>query len=164
MNRSQSYFLNSAAVILFCIAAFNLFGAVGSGPALNWPDPLLQLDNRRVLVIWGGLELLVSGVLLAGKSKWVKLALLVWLMTNILVYRVSLWAVGKSNFGDCLGNYVEWFTISPRTMSVVTKGLLSFVLAGSYAFLFLNWLRERKRKARIFVKAAAPAVSAQSAS
>ena len=145
MNRAQTYFLDLAAVIFFVLAAFNLLGFVGSADALNWPDPLFQLGNRWVLVICGGLELLVSAVLLTGKSQWLKLGLLAWLTTNLLVYRIGLWLGGASNFGDCLGNYIDWFLISPRTMGMVTNGLLGFMLTGSYAFLAFNWKREKKR-------------------
>jgi hypothetical protein len=164
MNRTQSYFMGAAAVILFILAALNFCGAAGTSPALNWPDALLPLSNRWVLVLCGGAEIGVSAVLLAGKSKWVKFGWLAWLTTNLLVYRIGLWSVGASNFGDYLGNYIEWFTISPRTMSLVTEILIGFMFIGGYAFLVINWLRERKRRLRKSVKTATPGIAVQPAS
>jgi len=161
MKRAQSYFLDSAAVILFILASLNFCGAVGSSPTLNWPDALLPLSNRLTLVLFGSAELAVSAVLLAGKSKWVKLGWLAWLMTNWFVYRIGLWSDDASNFGDCLGNYVEWFTISPKTMSIVIEVLLGFMLAGSYFFLAVNWPRGQRGKS---AKTDTPAIGAQPAS
>ncbi len=162
MNRTRSYFTDSAAVILFFMAALNFLGAIGPADALNWPDPLVQLSNRWILVICGGFELFVSAILLAGKNSWIKLGLLAWLATILLVYRLILWRAGSSNFGDCLGNYIEWFLISPRTMGMVAKGLIGLMLAGSYAFLVLNWLRGRKsRRAGKSAKTPAARLAAQ---
>lgn len=164
MNRIQAHVLGLAAVIFFVLSAFDLFGAIGSADALNWPDPILPLSNRWVLVLCGVAELAVSAILLLAKSKWVRLGWLAWFTTNLLVYRIGLWLVGASAFGDCLGNYVDWVLISPRTMGMVTNASLGLMLAGSYTFLIWNWLRERKRRARKSVKPAVPAISPQPAS
>ena len=168
MNRKRSFLLNSAAVVLFIMAVFNFLGAACLTSAQNWPDPVFQLNttwslsNRWVLVISGGLELFVSAFLLIGNSSRMKLGWLAWLATNLIVYRIGLWSVGASNFGDCLGNYIEWFLISPRTIGIIANLLIGFMASGSYAFLVLDWLRGRKpRLVRKFNKTSPSVIGMQ---
>ncbi|MGH7237907.1 MAG: hypothetical protein ACREGF_05210 [Candidatus Saccharimonadales bacterium] len=161
MNRLQSFFLDATAIVLFVLAALNFCGAASLSPPLTWPDPFLPLSNRWTLVLFGGAELAMSAVLLAGKSKGTKLALLAWLMTNFAVYRIGLWSNGEADFSDCLGNYVDWLTVRPKTMSYVTGALFGIMFFGSYIFLIANWISERRKKS---AKSSTPVINAQPAS
>lgn len=145
----KSYFLDATAVLLFCAAMLNLLSAAGSAPVLNQPDALLQLNdklalsNRWVLVLKAAFELFVSRLLLMEKNPWKKLGWMAWLATNLLIYRIVIWWLGAANFSDCVGNLIDWFTLSPRLLCALSTVLLALMFAGSYGLLLLNWLTER---------------------
>jgi|SRR5580765_1165036 len=169
MKRRESFLLHSSAVVLFVLAALNLLTASGSGVALDWRDPILQvnpplgLTSRWVLVLCGCVELLVSAFLLAGKGRWTKLVLLVWLATCLMVYRMGLRQMEASYLGDAPGNYIDWFTLSPRTVGVVAQSLTALMLAGSVGFLLSDWWRSRKKNAAKDAKAAVTGSATQPA-
>ena len=150
----QFYFLNLIGVLLFIAAATNLCAADQSAAPLDWPNSLFQLNghwalsNRWVLVISAVMELLISGLILAGKSAKFKFWLLAWFATVSATYRIGLRIIGAPNLGDCLGNYVDWFFISPRIVAIVCNVCLSFVLMISCTILLLNWLSDRKASNR----------------
>ena len=145
----QSYFLNATAVLLFCAAMLNLLSATGSIQVLNQPDALLQLNdklalsNRWVLALKAAFELFVSGILLMEKNPKQKLLWMALLATNLLFYRIGAAWLSAANFSDCVGNLIDWFTISPRLLNTSSKVFLVLMFIGSYGLLFLNWFKRR---------------------
>jgi hypothetical protein len=144
INQTRSFFLDLAAIVLFAFAALNLLAAFSSAISLNSPDPILPLSNRGILWWSGGAELLCSAYLLVGKNNGMKLLWLAWLTSYLAVYRAGLCHVGAANFGDCLGNFDEWFLIRPRTMAITSEVLIGFLLAGSYGLVTVEWIKSRK--------------------
>jgi hypothetical protein len=138
-RRLQSPFLHSAAVILFLTGMAKLFSVLGTAAALEEPDALLGLSHRHIFILLGGLELALSAFLLMGRSPQVKLALVAWLATNFLVYRLGLWSMGAPNLCNCLGNLNDYLPVSPRTLNAAAFAALGWLLAGSYTFLIAAW-------------------------
>jgi hypothetical protein len=148
-RRMQSYFFEATAVLLFCAAVLNLLSAAGSAPVLNEPDALLQLNdklalsNRWVLALKAAFELLVSGILLTGKKPRPKLVWMAWLATQLLVYRAGIRWLNAANFSDCVGNLIDWFTISPRQLGALSTVFLALMCLSSYGLLLLSWFEGR---------------------
>jgi hypothetical protein len=147
----QFYFINCAGVVLFIAAALNFFAAAHPASPLDWADSLFQLKphftlgNRWTLILSGGLELFVSGVLLGGRNDHFKLWLLSWFLTTSATYRVGLRLTDVPNLSDCLGNYVEWFSIRPQVVAEVFNIGLGFMLVAAYGLLLLDWLALRRK-------------------
>jgi hypothetical protein len=145
MNRKiEAVFFWAAAVILFLTAAAELSSTVNDAQFLNQSDPLLFISSRRVLALTGVFELLISGFLLMGQNKWLKLGLAAWLATDLLVYRIGLQWTDAPNYSDCLGNFNDWLPIPPRILHMIMVLILGFLIVGSYALLILGWLNNRK--------------------
>jgi hypothetical protein len=145
-RKIQLYFLDSVAVILFLVAIVNLIAASSPVPILDQLDLILPLSSRWVLRVWAALDLSVSAWLLTGRDPQIKLWLIAWLTTNLLIYQIGLWRMAAPNFSDCLGNLYDWFVISPQMLGVIMKLFLGFSLIGSYALLILNWQASRKSR------------------
>ncbi len=145
MNRKVGeYYIYLAAVALFFMAMVELSGAISAAQMLDKPDPLLPLSNRLVLLLVGVVELLLSAYLLLGKYGWAKPGLTAWLATDLLVYRLGLWRAGAPNFGDCVGNFNGWLSISPRVLHVIMVAALGFLIIGSYTFLIMDLFGDPK--------------------
>lgn len=148
-SRLRFYFLNCTGILLFVAAALNFFAAAQTASPLDWADSLFQfknhfvLGNRWTLLLSGGLELFVSGVLLGGRNSHFKLWLLSWFMTISATYRAGLWLAGCANLSDCMGNYMEWFSIPPKVVAEVFNAGLGFILLAAYSFLLFDRLALR---------------------
>jgi len=105
MNKKiQERFIYSAAVILFITGAAKLVSSLGAAETLDHPDSLLILSHRHILLLLSMVELGLSAFFLLGRNAKMKIALIAWLATNFLMYRVGLWWMGAPNLCNCLGN------------------------------------------------------------
>ena len=140
MNRKfQNNFIYSAAVIFFVTAAAKIFSATGTAQALSYPDQLVPLTNRQAFYMAGGVELIISAFLLMkSEGQKIKLCLIAWFATNLLVYRAGLWWEGAPNLCDCLGSLNEKLPISPRTVNYVMLAALAWLLLGSCLLLIFD--------------------------
>ena len=136
-------FIYSAGAILFLTATAKIMSAGGSARALNLADPILMLSNRHVLLIVGVVELAIAGVALFGKNRFLQLALVAWLSSNFLIYRIGLWWMGYKKPCGCLGTITDALGISPKDLESIMKGTLAFLLVGSFVCLLWHW-RQRK--------------------
>jgi hypothetical protein len=91
----------------------------------------------------GLLELGIAVDCLFGKTEKRSLTLVAWLATNFLVYRIGLWWVGWRKPCGCLGNLTDALHLSPQSADTIMKGLLAYLLIGSYALLIRDWRRAR---------------------
>lgn len=142
--KNQARFIYSVAVILFVMAACELFTATGIPPLLNQCDPILGLPLRQVFYLMAGVELVLSAYLLAGQNAKLKLTLIAWLILNLFVYQAGLRWNGAPNYLSCLGNLNANFPISPRVLIWILRPLLGYCFLGSCVFLIWDWLYDRK--------------------
>lgn len=147
-KRFQEQFVYSAAVILFVTAVMKLLSTQIATTQLKHQDPLLFVSNRQIFYLAGGVELLLSAYLLIGQRTVLKLVLIAWLGTNLLVYHVALYWMGAPNACSCLGSFSTQFSISPRALDHALLAMLVWLLAGSYLFLALHWRERRKTSGR----------------
>ena len=145
-----SVFICSAGVLLLATAIAKLVSAGGSARILQYPDPILEISFRNVFWIVGITELIIAFVCFLGKRLGLQSVLVAWLATSFLAYRLGLWWSGWQRPCSCLGNLVDAIHISPQVADNVMKGVLTYLLIGSYATLFWLW-KQRKKAAPISV-------------
>jgi hypothetical protein len=148
-TKSQIYFAYSVAVILFVMAASELFTLFGIPVLLNDSDPILFLPLQEVFYLIAGLELVLSAYLLAGRNEKLKLRLIVWLIINLFVYQIGLLWSDSPDFLVCLGNLNANFPIPPRILNWIILVLYCYCLLGSCLFLIWNWLNNQKPQVKI---------------
>jgi len=151
MSKAIRFFTQSAGVILLATAAGKLVSANGSARILQIFDPILSITFRDVFVIISLIEIVVAFICLFGKQVRWQISLLVWLVTNFVIYRIGLFLIGYHKPCPCLGNFTDALYISQQTADTAMKIILAYLLIGSYTSLF--WLWRQKRQA---VSASAP--------
>ena len=63
--------------------------------------------------------------------------------TNFLVYRLGLWFIGWHHPCGCMGSLAGMLHLSDNAADIIMKGVLAYLLIGSYAILL--WERRRRR-------------------
>ena len=96
-------------------------------------------------------ELLIAIFCLFTDKRRLSLLAVARISTNFLVYRLGLWFIGWHRPCGCMGNLTDLLHISPRLADNIMKGVLAFLLIGSYGILLWQW-RQRRAQGR----AAAP--------
>jgi hypothetical protein len=137
-------FIHSSGVLLLITAIAKIISATGGARVMLIPDPIIGISYRYLLIMVGLAELMVAIILLFGQRVNLKIILLAWLSTNILVYRIGLIWVGFKKPCGCLGTLTDALHISPTVADSIMKIVLAYLLIGSYAALFMLWW-QRKR-------------------
>jgi len=138
-NRFVHIFLYLAVLILCLTAMAKLVSAGGNARILSTADPLLGVPNRIVLIGAGVLELVLAGVILFFKNHGIKPYLIAWLASNIVIYRLGLWWGNEAAPCACLGTVTDALPFSPVTIEWMMKGILAYLLIGSYGVLISQW-------------------------
>jgi len=118
-------------------ALAKIISAFGTAPVLSSTDPILKLTFRHLILEVGILELIVSVICFYTTKRGVSIALLVWISTNFLIYRVGLWSIGWHQPCTCLGDLTGAINISRETADLIMKAVLAYLLVGSYLSLAL---------------------------
>jgi hypothetical protein len=129
----------SAGIVLVTVGAAKAFSAIGPARALDVADPLIGIPFRQLLLLVGLAELLVAFFCLLTDKRRFSLLGVGWISTNFLVYRLGLWFIGWHRPCGCLGNLTDMLHISPHAADNIMKGVLAYLLIGSYLLLFLQW-------------------------
>ncbi|MGO8930782.1 MAG: MauE/DoxX family redox-associated membrane protein [Limisphaerales bacterium] len=141
-----AWFLWSVGIILAIIGVSKAFSATGPARSLDTADPLIRLTFRQLLLVIGLVELLIAFFCLFTDRRRFSLLAVAWLSTNFLVYRLGLWFIGWHRPCGCMGNLTDLLHISPRTADNIMKGVLAFLLVGSYGILFSQWRQRRAQE------------------
>jgi hypothetical protein len=134
------------------------FSAIGSARALDLPDPLIGTPFRQLLLLVGLIELLIAFFCLFTDKRRVGLLAVAWLSSNFLVYRLGLWFIGWHHPCACMGSLTGVLHLSDNAADNIMKGVLAYLLIGSYGILLWQW--RAARRAPVPVKEAEEAVLA----
>jgi hypothetical protein len=144
-NRKGNFFLYSGGVLLLITGLAKVISGVGSARILAEDDPITAIPFRYLFLGCGALELVIAMICFFGKRSELGTGLVAWLATDFVLYRVGLLWIGYHKPCSCLGNLTDALHIPPDTADAVMKGVLGYLLVGSYATLI--WLARQRQKA-----------------
>ncbi len=142
----MDWFVKVAGGTLALTGLGKAFSAIGPARALDAADPLLRLPFRELLLLVGLAELFIAFFCLLTDSRRFSLLAVAWLSTNFLVYRLGLWFIGWHRPCACMGNLSDMLHLSPRAADNIMKGVLAYLLVGSYAILLWEWRRGKSQR------------------
>jgi hypothetical protein len=139
-------FLKLAGGALALTGLAKAFSAIGPARALDVPDPLIGLPFRQLLLLVGLAELFIAFFSLFTDKRRLSLLAVAWISTNFLVYRLGLWFIGWHRPCGCMGSLSDMLHLSPHAADNIMKGVLAYLLIGSYALLFAQWRQRRAQE------------------
>jgi hypothetical protein len=142
------WFLRSSACILLLTGLAKLLTFTGKARILAIDDPIMGVTFAHLMFIAGLIELSIAISCMISKRHNLALFLIAWLATGLTLYRLGLWMVGWHRPCSCLGNLTDAIRVSPQVADNVMKGVLAYLLVGSYGILFHQWWK-RKAEERI---------------
>jgi hypothetical protein len=134
------------------------FSAIGPARALDAFDPLIGIPFRQILLLVGLAELFIAFFCVFTDKRRLSLLAVAWISTNFLVYRLGLWFIGWHRPCGCMGNLTDLLHISPHAADTIMKGVLAYLLVGSYGILLWQW-RQRRGQAPPVVPESAKAAA-----
>jgi hypothetical protein len=143
------WFVVSCGAILFVTGVAKILSAFGKSQILEQHDPFFKISFRQLMVFVGSLELLVSALCFWIRKPTTCLLLIAWLSSNFLAYRIGLWWINYQKPCSCLGNLMDAVHLSPGLVNLGMKCILSYLLIGSNAMLFLHSKLDKKRRMSI---------------
>jgi hypothetical protein len=137
-------FVRSAGALLGASGLAKVFSASVATRILETADPLTGIPFRQLLLLVGLFELLITFFCLFTDKRRLSLLAVAWLSSNFLVYRFGLWFIGWHHPCACMGSLAGALHLSDRAADNIMKGVLAYLLIGSYGMLFWQW-RQRRR-------------------
>jgi hypothetical protein len=143
-TRCFVWFLWIAGMVFLLTGAAKILADFGGAKLLSGVDPILGITYKHLLPMVGLMELAVAVVCLVGRIRLaIKTAMVAWLATNFLVYRLGLWCIGWEHPCACMGNLAAALHLSDQQADLIMRGILVFLLAGSYGLLLVEWRSRR---------------------
>lgn len=143
MKKSFSHcFILSAGAILAITGIAKIWSGLGSSKFLQVIDPIIGLTFGHLMLAVGVGEIVIALFCFSSKRQTLALVLVAWVSTTFLVYRLGLWWMNWKSPCGCLGNLTDALHISPQNADGVMKGVLAYLLIGSYFLLIRQWLQK----------------------
>lgn len=158
ISPSRRLFLVTAGGALAATGLAKAFSAVGAVRALDTADPLIGMPFRQLLLLVGLAELFIAFSCLFTDKRRFSLMAVAWISTNFLVYRLGLWSIGWHHPCACMGSLAGVLHLSDQAADNIMKGVLAYLLVGSYLLLVLQWRAAQGAPAAV-KQAAVPAQS-----
>lgn len=118
---------------------------------LRHRDVLFGVSNRTVLVLAGTGHLAVSTCVFVARSANMRVAVLLWLALNHLVYRLGLgWMEVREP--PVLRAVSLRLGIRPETLDAGWKWFIGYLIVGSAVVLLLEWRGRKRQKAEAFME------------
>ncbi len=127
-NKRAKFCVCVSCLILAVSGLSKLISASGSARILSESDAIFGINNQHLLVAVGALEICVVVALAIISSLRGKLLLIAAVSTNFLLYRCGLWLLDVPRPCPCLGNASAWVHIDPKTLDLIMKGALAWLL------------------------------------
>lgn len=141
----------SVIAILALTAAAKLYSSFGHDRIMDFPDPLLGLPNRLVLLIVAFIELGIAASLFSNIRPQIAYLLVGWLSANFILYRLALSLLKPGKLCPCLGTITANLHLNDKTASYILSAVALYLFIGSVAL----YLRSSKLRARNDVTATA---------
>ena len=138
------WFLRAAGILLIVPGAAKFWSALGDASVLLTRDPVLGLAFRDLFLAIGVVEMSIGGLCYFPKKCHLSLILVAWIGANFSIYRMCLFWLGWTKPCSCLGTLTDALHISTQFADNVMKGVLAFLLLGSWGLLFAKWSQERR--------------------
>ena len=140
----QRWFVRMGGGALAATGLAKVFSAIGPARALDTADPLIGVPFRQLLLVVGLGELLIAFFCLFTDKRRSSLLAVAWISTNFLVYRLGLWLIGWHHPCACMGSLAGVLHLSDQAADNIMKGVLAYLLIGSYLLLVLQWRAARR--------------------
>ncbi len=138
-NRYFLFVLVTSGLLLAVTGLAKLWSSLGAARALLAPDPLPGVPYKHLLAGVAVMEIVVATICSLGRSRHLALALVAYLSTNFMLYRIGLWWIGWKQPCGCMGSLTDALHIRPQTADHIAFVLLLYMLAASYALLVVLW-------------------------
>ena len=134
----------SAAALLAVTGTAKLISAI-YGPRIVYEhDPLTGITYKYLMLAIGAVEVCIALACVISRSYKHCIQAVAWLSTCFLLYRIGLLLLKWPHPCPCLGNLTDALHISPQLADNSMKGVLAYLLIGSYATLFWLWRQHGK--------------------
>jgi len=130
-----TWYLRSVVVILSITAFAKIWSAAGSAKILTLPDPVLDIQNKVVLILAAGLEILVIAIAIQARSDFTKLIAVMALALDFVIYRIGLNHMAFGQPCPCLGTITDRLPFSHRTINGVLEATICYFIVGSMLFI-----------------------------
>jgi hypothetical protein len=144
VNTNSRRFIISAGVVLSITGIAKIWSGLGQARILVVPDPLIGIELGHLLSLVGMVEVVIALACFFNKRQQLSIMSVAWLATSFVVYRLGLLWMGWHRPCSCLGNLTDAIHISPQVADNVMKGVLAYLLIGSYTTLFWLWRQRRQ--------------------
>lgn len=141
---ARTWFLRVSGVALCATGAAKVLSGFGTSPLLDWDDPLFGIRFRYLMLVVGTVEIAVAFMCQFVRTWPLSPIALAWLATSFVAYRLGLRLVGYNGACSCLGTLTDALHISGRMADNIMKGVLAYLLVGSYWLLLRFWREGRK--------------------
>jgi hypothetical protein len=145
-NVILKWFIPSAGGVLAATGLAKMWSAFGPTKLLAVTDPITGLQFGHLMLAVGLLELVIATLCLFSKAQKLSLALIAWLATSFVVYRLGLWWMGWHKPCNCLGELTDALNLSPQAADNLMKVILACLLLGSYGLLLWQWRQGRQAR------------------
>jgi DNA-directed RNA polymerase subunit RPC12/RpoP len=137
-------FTDSAGALLLALGLALLLANLASLGLIQPHDPVLKVSMDTVFWIGGTLLVGFALVCLFAKSKWLRLALILWLAVDFVVYQVGLHSMGVIHgFSGYLASLSSAFGISPKLAELTLNVAFAYLLLGGCVCAVWIWWNRR---------------------
>jgi hypothetical protein len=143
-------FVFVSGLLLVVAAAAKIVSSFGITKALLTVDPVFGLSFSSLFRFVGSIELSLALICLFGRDILrMQLIFIGWLASALVIYRVGLQWGGYTTPCPCLGTLTDVLHISSQLADNIMKGVLAYLLIGSYGILLWQWKQGRAQKVEI---------------
>jgi hypothetical protein len=139
VNVNSRKFIVSAGVVLSLTGIAKIWSGLGHARILVVPDPLFGIGLGNLLCLVGTAEVVIALVCFFRERQLLSIRLVAWLATMFTLYRLGLLWIGWHRPCSCLGNLTDAINVSPQAADNFMKGVLAYLLIGSYTAMFWHW-------------------------
>jgi DNA-directed RNA polymerase subunit RPC12/RpoP len=137
-------FTDSAGALLLALGLALLLANLATLGLHQPHDPVLTVSMDTMFWIGGSLLVVFAFICLFAKSRWLQLALILWLAVDFVVYQLGLRAMGVAHgFSGYLGALAGAFGVSPIVAEWTLNVVFAYLLLGGCTCALWIWLNRR---------------------